>query len=88
MADSRLRPLKRAPDETWVKFAKTALTCLVSEGAIANASGLPWDTDFNTVEDRYRAEIEAWDQIIAVHAGAIGRVAARRKATRLSALNK
>jgi len=69
-------------------MAEVALECRVSESAIANASGIGWNADFDTVEDRYRAEIVAWDVIIDKHVGAIRRIASRRRSAKIASLNE
>lgn len=88
LANYRLSPLRRLPDETWVRLVKVAIKEGISEEKIAKSSGMGWSTDFNTVEDRYRAEILAWDQVIEKERGAISRIARRRRATRMESLDE
>ena len=77
--DFRLYPLRRVPDKAWVGLAEVALQSGISESAITNASGIGWCAEFDSVEDRHRAEIEAWDIVIDQHVGAIKRIASRRR---------
>jgi predicted metalloendopeptidase len=86
LADFSLSPLQRMPDEAWVRLAQVAVSEGVSEDKIAKASGLSSDTDFDTVEDRLRTEILAWNHIIEKQIGAISRIARRRRATRMKSL--
>ena len=88
LADYSLSPLHRMPDETWVRLAQAAVSAGVSEDKIAKSSGIGCNTDFDTMEDRYRTEILAWDQIIEKHKGAINRIARRCRATRLKSLTE
>ena len=88
LSDYSLSPLHRMPDETWVRLAQAAVSEGVSEEKIIKSSGMGWNTDFDTVEDRYRTEILAWDQIIEIEKGAIQRIARRCRATRLKSLNE
>ena len=88
LANYRLSPLRRLPDEAWIRLVKVAISEGISEEKIAKSSGMGWKTDFNTVEDRYRAEILAWDQVIEKEKGAISRIARRRRATRMESLDE
>tara|TARA_R110002073_G_scaffold154858_8_gene310095 strand:- start:20335 stop:23766 length:3432 start_codon:yes stop_codon:yes gene_type:complete len=82
IGEAKLHPLRRMPDQTWERFAAEAFNAGFSESDIARASGLGWESDYDTVEDRYRSEIEAWDRIIARQTGVIQRIARRRRQDR------
>ncbi|MEO1618907.1 MAG: SMEK domain-containing protein [Planctomycetota bacterium] len=86
LGEAKLHPLRRMPDQTWERFAAEALDAGFSESDIARASGLGWESEYDTVEDRYRCEIEAWDRIIAQQTGVIQRIARRRRQDRLRSL--
>lgn len=88
LANYRLSPLRRLPDEAWVRLVKVAISEGISEEKIAKSSGIGWNTDFNTVEDKYRAEILAWDKVIEKEKGAISRIARRLRAIRMESLDQ
>ena len=88
LASYRLSPLRRLPDEAWVRLVKVAISEGISEEKIAKSSGIGWNMDFNTVEDKYRAEILACEKVIEKEKGAISRIARRLRAIRMESLDQ